>query len=63
MQKMLRASGGGSLAALPAGARLEPIESYPMQGGRMVRYRATLGADSVHYLIGWTEDGRIFWMS
>jgi hypothetical protein len=43
--------------------RLEPIESYPVDGGRMVRYRASLPGRDAHYLFGWTEDGRIFWAS
>ena len=63
MQMALRASGAGSLATLPPDVRVEPIESYPVGGGRMVRYRATLGTNSAHYLIGWTGDDRMFWMS
>jgi D-alanyl-D-alanine carboxypeptidase len=62
MQKALRAS-GAPLASFPPGVRLAPIESFPVRGGRMVRYRVTLGANSVHYLIGWTDDDRMFWMS
>jgi hypothetical protein len=66
IQLMLRAPGEGLRAALPAGAqldRLEPIESYAVQGGHMVRYRATLATQTTYYLFGWTEDERIFWTS
>ena len=41
--------------------RVEPIESYPVPGGQMVRYRASLGGHVAHYLFGWTDDDKIFW--
>jgi D-alanyl-D-alanine carboxypeptidase len=66
MQVRLRAAAGGLPPALPAGLRfqrLEPIESYPVDGGRMVRYRASLAGHASHYLFGWTEHDRIFWAS
>jgi D-alanyl-D-alanine carboxypeptidase len=66
IQLLFRAPGGGLRAALPGGAqldRLEPIESYPVQRGLMVRYRATLASQTTYYLFGSTEDERIFWTS
>ena len=68
MQVLLRVGGEGFQASLPGRLppldRLEPIESYPVPGGgRMVRYRASLGGHVAHYLFGWTEDDRIFWAS
>ena len=66
MQMLLRAAGRGVLPALPRGVqfdRLEPIESYPVQGGEMVRYRATVATHVGHCLFGWTADDRIFWAS
>jgi CubicO group peptidase (beta-lactamase class C family) len=66
MQVRLRAAAGGLPPALPAGMRferLEPIESYPVDGGRMVRYRASLAGHASHYLFGWAEHDRIFWAS
>ena len=68
MQVLLRVGGEGFQASLPGRLppldRLEPIESYPVPGGgRMVRYRASLGGHVAHYLFGWTVDDRIFWAS
>jgi D-alanyl-D-alanine carboxypeptidase len=66
MRALLRVAPGAVPPPLPAGMRfdgLEPIESYAVEGGRMVRYRATLGEHTAHYLFGWTEDERIFWAS
>jgi hypothetical protein len=66
MQVRLRAAAGGLPPALPAGLRFErlaPIESYAVDGGRMVRYRAILAGHAGHYLFGWTEHDRIFWVS
>ena len=66
MQVRLRAGVAALPQPLPAGTRferLEPIESYAVDGGRMVRYRATLGGHTAHYLFGFTEDGRVFWAS
>ena len=65
MQVLLRSGGEGFQASLPGRLppldRVEPIESYPVAGGTMVRYRAALGGHVAHYLFGWTEDDRIFW--
>ena len=64
LQVLLRAAPGVLPPALPAGMRLDqldPVEDYPVEGGRMVRYRASLGGHSAHYLFGWTADDRIFW--
>jgi CubicO group peptidase (beta-lactamase class C family) len=64
LQVLLRTVPGVLPPALPVGMRLdqlEPVEDYPVEGGRMVRYRASLGAHSAHYLFGWTADDRIFW--
>jgi hypothetical protein len=67
MQVLLRSGGEGFQASLPGRLppldRLEPIESYPVPGGRMVRYRATLAGHVAHYLFGWTDDDKIFWTS
>ncbi|MGA7485330.1 MAG: serine hydrolase domain-containing protein [Xanthobacteraceae bacterium] len=66
MQLRLRAAAGGLPPALPRGTRfdqLEPLESYPVDGGTMVRYRGRLAGHAGHYLFGWTEDERIFWAS
>jgi hypothetical protein len=66
IQVLLRAGLAAVPPALPSGMRLdrlEPIESYAVAGGRMVRYRATLSGHTAHYLFGWTEDDRIFWAS
>jgi CubicO group peptidase (beta-lactamase class C family) len=66
MQVRLRAAAGGLPPALPAGTRfehLEPIESYAVDGGRMLRYRARLAGHASHYLFGFTEHDRIFWAS
>ena len=65
MQVLLRAGGEGFQASLPGRLppldRVEPIESYPVPGGQMVRYRASLGGHVAHYLFGWTDDDKIFW--
>jgi hypothetical protein len=64
MQALLRVAPGALPPALPVGVRLdqlEPVEDYPVEGGRMVRYRASLGDYVGHYLFGWTADDRIFW--
>jgi hypothetical protein len=64
MQALLRVAPGALPPALPVGVRLdqlEPVEDYTVEGGRMVRYRATIGGHSGHYLFGWTDDDRIFW--
>jgi hypothetical protein len=66
MQVRLRAGVAGLPQPLPPSMRferLEPIESYEVDGGRMVRYRASLAGRDAHYLFGWTEDNRIFWAS
>jgi CubicO group peptidase (beta-lactamase class C family) len=66
MQVRLRAAAGGLPPRLPAGTRferLEPIESYAVDGGRMLRYRAHLAGHTSHYLFGFTEHDRIFWAS
>ena len=66
MQVRLRAAAGGLPPALPAGMhfeRLEPIEAYAVDGGRMVRYRASLAGRANHYLVGWAERDRFFWAS
>jgi CubicO group peptidase (beta-lactamase class C family) len=65
MQVLLRSGGEGFQASLPGRLppldRVEPIESYPVPGGQMVRYRASLGGHVAHYLFGWTDDDKIFW--
>jgi CubicO group peptidase (beta-lactamase class C family) len=66
MRVRLRAGAGGLPPALPAGMRferLEPIESYAVDGGRMVRYRASLAGHASHHLFGWVGHDRIFWAS
>jgi D-alanyl-D-alanine carboxypeptidase len=66
MQVRLRAGVAALPQPLPAGMRferLEPIESYAVDGGRMTRYRASLGGHTAHYLFGFTDDGRVFWAS
>jgi hypothetical protein len=67
MQVLLRSGGEGFQASLPGRLppldRVEPIESYPVPGGQMVRYRASLGDHVAHYLFGWTDDDKIFWSS
>jgi D-alanyl-D-alanine carboxypeptidase len=66
MQVQLRAAPAALPPPLPAGMRfdsLEPIESYAIEDGRMVRYRGTLKDHMAHYLFGWTDDDRIFWAS
>ena len=66
IEVLLRARVAAVPPALPRGMRfdrLQPIESYAVDGGRMVRYRATLAGHITHYLFGWTEDERIFWAS
>jgi D-alanyl-D-alanine carboxypeptidase len=64
LQVLLRSVPGVLPPALPVGVRLDqlgPVEDYPVEGGRMVRYRASLSGHSAHYLFGWTADDRIFW--
>lgn len=39
-----------------------PVEEYPVQGGRMVRYRLTDQKRTFHRLVGFTDDDRIFWI-
>ncbi|HEY7661683.1 MAG TPA: serine hydrolase domain-containing protein [Xanthobacteraceae bacterium] len=66
IEVLMRARLAAVPPALPSGMRfdrLEPIESYAVDGGRMVRYRATLAGHITHYLFGWAEDERIFWAS
>ena len=61
---LLRVAPGALPPALPVGVRLDqlgPVEDYPVEGGRMVRYRASLGDYVGHYLFGWTADDSIFW--
>jgi D-alanyl-D-alanine carboxypeptidase len=64
MQMLLGVVPGVVPPPLPAGLRfdsLEPVESYAVAGGAMVRYRASLSGHVNHYLFGWTDDDRIFW--